>query len=367
MKRMMGLVWTNYNDGDFGLLTEERPIAAIPYGGRYRLVDFALSNMVNSGIRTVGLITPYLYRSLLDHVGNGKEWALNRKMGGLYFLPGSTYGMRGATGRFLLRDILHNSAYLERSREDVMVISACSKVFNIDFTEVEKAHEASGAGITLVYKKVSGGVGGKNLNLTLDARGRVTGINKDEAEESNLFMDAVVIDKSLMAKILSWYEAQSYLDLMDVIAENLNQLSVYGYEFTGYAHCIDNVVDYYDASMELLNPEVIKELFMGERTIRTKVHDAPPVKYGPDAKVKNCLVATGTVIKGNIENSIIFRGCTIGENATVRNSVVLPNCTVSDGVLLENVISDKFTKLSEGIRLHGTSQKPLVVTRKQYS
>ena len=367
MKKMMGLVWTNYTDGDFGLLTEERPIAAIPYGGRYRLVDFPLSNMVNSGIRTVGLITPYLYRSLLDHVGNGKEWALNRKVGGLYFLPGSTYGMRGATGRFLLRDIIHNSAYLERAHEELVVISAASKIFNIDFTEVAKAHEATGAGITLVYKKVSSGAPGKNLDLELDANGRVTELKKDGTGDTNLFLDALIIDKSLMSRIIDWYAAQSYLDLMDVVAENLNQLSVYGYEFTGYEHSIDNVVDYMDASMELLNPAVIKELFMSDRIIITKVHDAPPVKYGPNADVENSVIATGTIVKGVVENSIIFRGCKIGEGTVIKNSVILPNCVIDEGVYVENVICDKFVKLSDGVKLHGTNVKPLVVTRKQYS
>ena len=367
MKKMMGLVWTNYTDGDFGLLTEERPIAAIPYGGRYRLVDFPLSNMVNSGIRTVGLITPYLYRSLLDHVGNGKEWALSRKTGGLYFLPGSTYGMRSAGGRFLLRDILHNKTYLERAHEELVVISSCSKIYNIDFTEVAKAHEASGAGITLVYKKSVNGAKGKNLDIVTDAKGRVTDIQKEIPDEANLFMDAIIIDKSLFIKVLQWYEAQSYLDLMDVIAENLGQLPVYGYEFTGYAHAVDNIVDYMNASMELLNPDVIKELFMGERMIKTKIHDAHPVKYGPNAKVVNSLVATGTVVKGTIENSIIFRGCTIEEGTSIRNSVILSNCIIANDIIAENVICDKFVRLSEGIKLHGTGERPLVVTRKQYS
>lgn len=367
MKKMMGLVWTNYTDGDFGLLTEERPIAAIPYGGRYRLVDFPLSNMVNSDIRTVGLITPYRYRSLLDHVGNGKEWALSRKVGGLYFLPGSTYGMRGATGRLLLRDIVHNSSYLERAHEELVVISACSKIFNIDFTEVAKQHEATGAGVTVVYKKVSGGASGKNLDINVDASGRVSEIKKDDQGDTNLFLDALIIDKSLLLKIIKWYEAQSYLDLMDVVAENLNQFVVYGYEFTGYESTIDNIVDYMKASMELLNPDVIQELFMGERMIITKVHDAPPVKYGPEAKVTNSIIATGTIVKGVVENSIVFRGCTIEEGTVIKDSVILPNCVIDKGVYVENVICDKFAKLSDGIKLQGTAHKPLVVTRKQYS
>ena len=128
------------------MLTEERPIASIPFGGRYRLVDFPLSNMVNSGINTVGLVTPYAYRSLLDHVGNGKAWTLNRKVGGMFILPGSAYGVKNAQGKFLLRDVIRNQAYLERSRRDIVVVTACSKIFNMDFREAAEQHEKSGGG-----------------------------------------------------------------------------------------------------------------------------------------------------------------------------------------------------------------------------
>lgn len=367
MKRMMGLVCTNYNEGDFGLLTEERPIASIPYGGRYRLVDFPLSNMVNSGINTVGLITPHLYRSLLDHVGNGKEWALSRKVGGMYILPGSTYGLRGATGKFLVRDILGNRAYLERSRRDLVVISASNKVFNIDFREVAEAHEKAGAAITLIYKHVPDGAAVKDAAVFCDARGRVTSLRKNVPGEINQFMDALIIDRELLLKILDWYSALSYLDLLDVIAENLDQLAVHGFAFKGYMRAIDDAVAYMDASMELLDPAVLQELFMGDRCISTKIQDAHPVKYGPHAQVKNALVATGCIIKGTVENSIVFRGCTVAEGTVVRNSIIMQNTVLEKNVLVENVISDKYVHISEGVKLHGTAERPLIVTRKQYS
>lgn len=367
MKRMMGLVCTNYTEGDFGLLTEERPLASLPYGGRYRLVDFPLSNMVNSGMNIVGLITPHLYRSLLDHVGNGKEWALSRKVGGMYILPGSTYGLRGAVGKFLLRDMIENRAYLERSRRDLVVISASNKVYNIDFREVADAHEEKGAGITLIYKRVPEGALFKDLAVISDARGRVTALRRDVAGEACQFMDAMIIDRELLLKILDWYSALSYLDLVDVIAENLDQLAVFGYEFEGYMRSIDNAVGYMEASMELLDPKLIRELFMGERSIRTKVQDAHPVKYGPHAKVTNSLVATGCIVKGTVENSIIFRDCTVEEGDVVRNSVIMQSGRLEKNLLLENVICDKYCHLSEGISLHGTPERPLIVTRKQYS
>ncbi|MCI8524805.1 MAG: glucose-1-phosphate adenylyltransferase subunit GlgD [Oscillospiraceae bacterium] len=367
MKRMMGLVAANYTAEDFGLLTEERSVASLPYGGRYRLVDFPLSNMINSGINTVGLITPHLYRSLLDHVGNGKVWALGRKVGGMFILPGSTYGMRGANGKFLLRDLLGNRAYLERTTRELVVIMACNTVFNIDFRDVAAAHERTGAAVTLVHKPVPGGTFNKHLAIFCDGSGRVTELRTNVPGQSNLFLDAIVIDRELLLKILDWYRNQSYLDLMDVINENLDQLAVYGYSFNGYIRCIDSAVDYMAASMELLNPAVIQELFMGERRIHTKVQDAHPAKYGPNAVMKNALVATGCIIDGTVENSIVFRGCSVGEGAVIRNSILMPHTVLEKGVAVDRVICDKFVRITEGVSLCGTAEKPLIVTRKQYS
>lgn len=367
MKRMMGLVCTNYASDRFGMLTEERPIASIPFGGRYRLVDFALSNMVNSGINTVGLVTPYTYRSLLDHVGNGKAWTLNRKVGGMFILPGSAYGVKNSQGKFLLRDVMRNRAYLERSRRDIVVVTACSKIFNIDFREAAEQHEKSGAVITLLYKRTEDGGGADGLNVACDSRGRVAGLYAAGEGETCRFMDAFLIDRELLLKFLEWYGAMAYLDMMEIIRENLDKLPVWGYEFRGYMHAIDSAADYMAASMDLLRPQVMEELFLGERVIRTKIQDAAPVKYGAGAQVRNSIIATGSIIKGTVENSIIFRGCTVEEGAVVRNSVVMPKSAIARDVEIENVICDKYVTIGDGARLFGSTAKPLIVTRKQYS
>ncbi len=367
MKRMMGLISTNYTEGDFGLLTKERPIASIPYGGRYRLVDFPLSNMVNSGINTVGLITPHIYRSLLDHVGNGKEWALSRKLGGLFILPGSAYGMRDANGKFLLRDLMGNHSFFERTTRELVVITGSSRVFSIDFRKVAEAHEKSGASITLIYKKCPELRPDTSPALTLDETGKVTEFANPTEGPVNRFMDALVIDRKLLLRILDWYKNQSYLDLMDVIRGDLDQLNVYGYAFDGYMRIIANSVDYMSASMELLNPDVIAELFMGKFHIRTKVQDAHPVKYGPNAKVSNSLVATGCNIRGTVENSIVFRGCTIEDGAVVKNSILMPNTHLAEGVLVDRVICDKFSHITKGVSLTGTVERPLIVNIREKS
>jgi glucose-1-phosphate adenylyltransferase len=367
MKRMMGLICTNYTDGDFGMLTEERPIASIPFGGRYRLVDFPLSNLVNSGINTVGLITPYMYRSLMDHVGNGKAWSLSRKVGGMFILAGTSYGVKNAHGKFLLRDLIYNRACLERTRRELVVVTASNKIYNLDFRDVAERHEQTGAVVTLLYKRVPDGAAIHDLALDCDNRGRVTSLHPTGPGPTTQFMDAMVIDRDLLLKLTEWYFATDYLDLMDIIQENLDKLRVYGYEFDGYVKSIDNAADYMAASMDLLTPQVMQELFSPQRPINTKVQDAPPAKYFPTAKVRNSMVATGCMVKGTVENSILFRGCTVEEGATVRNSVIMPSGIISKGTLVENVICDKQVHIGEEVRLFGTALKPLIVTRKQYS
>ncbi len=366
MKRMMGLVCANYDGERFGLLCDERPAASLPFGGRYRLIDFPLSNMINSGINTVGLITPFMYRSLMDHVGNGKAWSLSRKVGGMFILAGSAYGMKTAHGKFQLRDVTHNKAFLERSHRDVVVVASAAMVYNIDFREVLKQHEESGAVITLLYRHAPEQTDVKALNVVCDARGRVTGLEKKDFGELNQFIDCFLIDRELLLKFTDWYSNMGYLDLTEVIEENLDKLAVYGYEFKGYACAVESKRDYMAASMDLLKPEVMQELFMGERKVKTKVQDAPPVKYFPGANVRNSMIATGCIIKGTVENSIIFRGCTVEEGAVVRNSVVMANGTVRSGAELDQVICDKYVDIEHGVHIAGTVENPHIVTRRQH-
>ncbi len=367
MKRMMGLVCTNYSEENLGMLTEERPVASIPFGGRYRMIDFPLSNMVNSGMNTVGLITPYMYRSLMDHVGNGKAWSLSRKVGGMFILAGTISGLKNSQGKFLLRDIIQNRAYLERSRRDLVIVTGCSKIYNIDFREVAEQHERTGAMVTLIFKHVSNGADFRDLNLVCDARGKVNAFRKAGEGDANQFIDAFIINRELLLKITDWYSAMDYMDLMEIIGENLDRIAVYGYEFSGYVGSVDSAAGYMNVSMDLLNPQVMAELFMGQRQISTKVQDNPPAKYFNHADVHNSMIATGCIIKGTVENSIIFRGCTIEEGTVVRNSVVMANCRIDERAVLDRVICDKYVQISKDVCLSGNANNPLVVTRKNYS
>lgn len=365
MKKMVGLIAANYQNDSFAQLTKDRPVASLPFGGRYRLVDFPLSNMVNSGIFTVGLITPYLYRSIMDHVGVGKEWSLSRKVGGMFILPGSVSGLRNVRSKFLLRDIINNRVYLDRSQSELVVISGCIKVFNIDFRAVAEKHIESGAGVTMIYKKTSEAWETKELYLDLGPEGQVKSAHDATGGAGNCFMDAFIINRDLLLKLAGWYEETSYLDLVEIILENLNHLAVSGYEFTGYLGNADSVRCYLRTNRDLLDPEVNHELFRPDRPIMTKIQDSPPAKYWPTAEVKNSLVSSGCIVKGTVENSIIFRGVTIEERAVVRNCIIMQNTVIRQDAVLENVICDKHVAVRPGVRLFGNSDDPILVGKGQ--
>ena len=365
MKKMMGLISANYLNDSFAQLTKDRPVASLPFGGRYRLVDFPLSNMVNSGITTVGLITPYKYRSIMDHVGVGKEWSLSRKVGGMFILPGSVSGLRNVRGKFLLRDVIQNRAYLDRSQAELVVVSGCIKVFNIDFKAVAEQHAKSGAGITMIYKKTTGLCETKELYLELGDEGQVTSAHEAVSAAGNCFMDAFIINRDLLLKLIGWYEETSYLDLIEIILENLSHIAVCAYEFKGYLGNADSVRCYLHANRDLLDPEVNRELFRPDRPIMTKIQDSPPAKYWPSANVKNSLVSSGCIIKGKVENSIIFRGVTIEENAVVKNSIIMQSTVIRQDAVLENVICDKFAVIRSGVRLFGAPDDPILIGKGQ--
>jgi glucose-1-phosphate adenylyltransferase len=365
MTKMMGLIAANYLNDSFAQLTKDRPVASLPFGGRYRLVDFPLSNMVNSGIFTVGLITPYKYRSIMDHVGVGKEWSLSRKVGGMFILPGSVWGLRNVRGKFLLRDIIQNRAFLDRSQAELVVISGCIKVFNIDFKAVAEQHAKSGAGITMIYKRTTGQCETKELYLNLGEEGQVASAQEISGGMGNCFMDAFIINRDLLLKLISWYEETSYLDLMEIIVENLKHLAVAAYEFKGYFGNADSVRCYLRANRDLLDPRVNHELFRPDRPIMTKIQDSPPAKYWPSADVKNSLVSSGCIVKGTVVNSIIFRGVTIEERAVVRNSIIMQNTVIRRESILENVICDKYAVIRPGVRLYGNGEDPILVGKGQ--
>lgn len=364
--RAVGIVFSNIHDDEIPELVAKRTFASIPFGGRYRLIDFVLSNMVNSGIDTVGLITKKNYQSLMDHVGNGKDWDLARKNGGLILLP--PFGNVGDnTGLYTSRmsALKGITNFINRADEEFVVMTDCDNVCTIDYSDVIKEHIKSGADVTLVYGKqcINKDTAKNSITLTVNGEGRVERIKlvPTLASGDNVFMNIYVMRKSLLQRFIteSFTHNNNHFTT-EVLASNTKSLYIKGYEYNGFFACIDSLQSYYESNLELLNAERRHRLF-GDMPVYTKIKDSAPTRFAQSAIVKNSLIADGCVIEGEVENSILFRGVKVGRGSVIKNSILMQNTVTGDNVTLNAIIADKNVTIKDKRVLSGADTHPFYI------
>lgn len=364
--KTIGFISANYGSSSFGELLNNRTLASLPYGGRYRLIDFALSNMANAGITTVGIIAPYNSASLIDHIGIGSPWSLGRKSGGLFLMPGSAYGVQQAGSRFLLRDIIKGKAFFERDDADYVIMSGSSDVWNIDFEPLIKQHDASGRPITMVYKKVPRGEEYTGYFLEFDEGGKVTSISEQGVGWSNYFTDCFIIDRDYILDFINWFSPLEYMDMIQIIHDNMDTMNIGTFEFRGYLGKIKNPADLLKVNQAMTDYDIRNEVFCNpERLIFTKTQDEAPVFHLPEADVRNSLISAGCRIEGRVENSIIFRSVNVAKGAVIRNSVIMMHCDIGEGAVLDNVIADKYVKINDGVKIYGGDGEPIIIGKQK--
>ncbi|HHW06484.1 MAG TPA: glucose-1-phosphate adenylyltransferase subunit GlgD [Clostridia bacterium] len=363
MGHVIGLIDSGCPAVEMMGLTTGRPLGALPFGGRYRLLDFSLSNMVNSGLRTVGIITPFHYRSVLDHLRAGKEWLLDRKTGGLFILPG--YGREGKSLRFSLRDLVFNADFFHKDRAEHVIMSCSNLVINIHLAEAVEFHVGAGADATLIYLDAAGAVQEEPQGLFVESGkdDRIRAIEAKPGPGYKLFLDMLVIRKKFLWELLQSRGPAPEVDLLAVLRELLAEARVLGFPFSGYVGRVYSVQSYFRCSMDLLQPHIRQELFMGPRRIHTKIADNPPTRYGARALVTNSLVASGCKIEGRVENSIIFRNVYVSPGAEIKNSILLQKSWVGKNACLENTILDKFVRVKDREQLQGNEESPVVIAK----
>lgn len=362
--KAVGIIFSNIHDQNVPELARIRTLGSIPFGGRYRLIDFPMSNMVNSGIDTVGIITKSNYQSLMDHVGSGKDWDLARKDGGVIFLP--PFGDLGNSSLYnsRLEALKGITNFLFRADEDYVVMTDCDSICRLDYNDILDFHIKNRSDITLVYKKRTAQAGEEN-ETTFDIDGkRITGVNYKAAlgdNPENVFMNVFVMKRELLINIVmdSISHNKRYF-MSDVIAANLKSMNVFGYEHKGFFAGIKSLQAYYESNLALLDPKVKKEVF-GDRSVFTKIRDSAPTKYGNDAKIKNSLIADGCIIEGEVENSIIFRNVKVGRGAVVKNSIVMQNTVLGENCTLNCIITDKNVTVTDRKNLSGSENHPFYI------
>ncbi len=370
-----GLIFSNIHDQTIPEMTRQRTMASIPFGCRYRLVDFALSNMVNSNITNVGIITHYNYRSLLDHIGTGKDWDLARRSGGIKLLPPyvTAYENNAASKLYesRLEAIVGASNFINRCNADYIVMSDCDVVLNIDLDKVLADHIESGAYMTIVTKKIDTAKTRVDSNvgvLSITEDNRITDAVSYKPEHSvvDISTNIIVVSRADLQTIVADASARGYKNFRnDVVLKAIAQGKlVHAYRFDGYYSYISSLESYFDVSMQLLGEEARHGLFgRPNRQIYTKLRNSAPVKYADTAKVKNSLVADGCVIEGTVENSILFRGVHVGKGTVVRNTILLQDSYVGANVDLNCVITDKNVVIKDGRKLSGHESMPFFIEK----
>ena len=370
MNDIMGIIYTSQEDTSLRELTSVRAVAALPVAGRYRVIDFLLSSMVNSGIRNVGVIMQRNYHSLMDHIGSGKEWDLHTRVDGLFVLPPFMTPENNGSYVGMLDGLLNNMSYLRRSRQEYVVIVGGCNVFNARFDEMVDEHIASGADITLGYTRDTASdlaphSAFRHAFMQFDASGRLTAmeINPNAPSYENLGIDLFIIRRKLLIYLVDQAVAQGMHSMYaDLIRSHMlaGTLDIRGVEYKGYCRRIETVQGYYGFNMEIINPAVRANLF-GAGPVFTKTRDEPPARYAVGASVRSSLVADGCVVEGTVENSVLFRGVNVAKGAVVRNSILMQDSDVMEGAELENVIFDKAVTIRRRGRLVGQPLYPIVV------
>lgn len=360
----MGLIFANMHDDVIRECTAIRSMGSLPFGGRYRLVDFVLSNMVNAGISKVGVITKSNYQSMMDHLGSGKAWDLSRKNEGLFFLPPRTSDDASYQGR--IRSLADVMAFLRRSKEELVILSDCHMVSSMDYSALLQQHIESDADVTVAYCRGVVPTLPDIPILRMDANNRVTDmlIGRVDNTEGCYGIGVYVMRKEWLIHIVNEAVARNlYHFERDILQSRLNEISVCGYEVPSLVMPIYSLSSYYAANLALLNSEVRAQLFPPRRPVYTKVRDCAPVHYGLHAQVTDSLVADGANIDGTVKNSIIFRGVNIGRDTLIENCVIMQDVTVADRCSLTCVVADKNAVFREGRTLQGFDSYPVYIAK----
>lgn len=366
--KMMGIIFSNMHDECMGELTNVRTAGSIPYGGRYRLIDFTLSSMVNSGVKEIGVVTRQNYQSLMDHVGSGRAWDLSRKVGGLRMLPPYARGNDVSDDHpGCLEALAGRLSYLRSVDAKYVVLSGADTVSNIDLREVRRQHQETGADITIVYADCRREVPGRDVStVEVAPDGRLTDVSVNVSTTGNHkeFLNIALLSRELLIKLVTEGYAHGKKSFTrDVMQAHMDDYKIYGYEAKGFVARITSMESYFAANMALLNSEARAQLFPTERPVFTKVRDEVPAKYGLKAKVENSLVADGCVIEGELENCIVFRGVRVGRGAVLKNCIIMQDAIVGENANLNYVIADKNVVVRSGRTLCGYSSIPFYLQK----
>ena len=361
MSAVAGIIFTNVHDEMMEQLTEFRSMASIPFGARYRLIDFPLSNLINAGVYNVGLVIKEKYRSLMDHVGSGIYWDLDRKNGGLHLMP--PYNTRSARRYSSYIEALYGAIdFVERCNAEYIVTYSAGVVANVNLSGAIESHVKNNADITVLYHKKPG-LSEISVGLSMDDSNRVTEVFSDNDQST---LGIMIFKRDVLLKLVRQAYQNDSTDISPKdVAGIVEKMRVFAFCHEGYAAIMHSKESFYEANMRLLDADIRHDLFCKDRPILTKTRDDMPTRFGTDSVVKNAFIADGCVIEGTVRNSVLFRGVKVEKGAVVDHSILMQGAEVKAQAVVDHVVSDKNAVIGENMILKGTEQKALMIGKKQ--
>ena len=367
MKGLHGIIFSYEKHNDLRELTLHRVPASVPFAGRYRIIDFILSSMVNAGITDVGVVLDGNYQSLLDHLGSGKDWDLSRMHGGLRLLPPFFYQTTGSTREFRgkMEALAGVRSYLEGIRQSHVVLADSDLIINIPLQDVFQAHLDSGADITAVCTSDLSGPSDVTY-FRLDGQGRVmeTLYPLNNPAGCHRSLEIYILSKQKLLELVDDCMSHDQVSFRSAVLQaKASTLHIQSYVWDGYAAQIRTLKGYYMRSMELLDPAIRREIFLPQRPIHTKERNDASTYIDPAGTCCNCLVADGCTIEGTVENSILFRGVSVAKGAEVKNCILMQDVVISRDAVCHHVIADKNVQIMDSRTLMGHDQYPMVIAK----
>jgi glucose-1-phosphate adenylyltransferase len=371
MKDAFGLIISGSEEQELRDLTLIRSIAAVPIAGRYRVIDFYLSNLVNSGIHNVGVITYRNYHSLMDHISGGVEWDLSRKRDGLFILPPMSQHTAGPSSYSGTAEAINGVRnYITRCAQETCILHTnCGTIFNTSYYDAYETHMSTGADVTILYSNMANELqtpSRMEVMLETDENEKVTDMFRGYTykRSNKVSMDIFIINKGLLLRLIDDCIMKGCNDFIrDILIPNLGILDIRGYYYDGPAFRIDTIEGFFKTNMKFLDSEIRSQLLDGSGPVYTKVKDEVPARYSKSSHVSNSLVTDGCFVEGSVENSLLFRGVQVAKGAVIKNSVIMQECQIQANAILENVILDKKCTIMRGRRLTGTKSYPMVVSK----
>ena len=370
-KSCAGIIFSSLNNNTLSRLTAERTVAAIPFACRYRLVDFALSNMVNADISNINIVANYNYRSLLEHIGSGKDWDLARRRSGINFISPFQTAFSGEAKMFSthMEALKSMKSYIEEFTEEYVVLSDSDTVLNIDLADVIDFHDKNGCHITIVTKEIDSSFSAKHPRMLVSEKdGKAVDIAMGQSyigKQYDLALGIFVMKTQYLRRLIEMAEAHKLNSLTSLMLKNCNSQDYRVYKFGGYVASVSSFLDYYKCSMQLAKDEYARTslLWKKDSPVFTRVNNSSPTKYSSLAKVSSSMIADDCVIEGTVINSVISRGVRVEKGAVVKNCVLFMGTRVGKGASLNCIVTDIDVDISENVNLSGNENIPFYIQK----